>query len=93
MAMSEATRRADLDHTKRRQTLTIGWLLIALAVFVAAAFGMESSGNATFRLALPGDLVALPNLVVPAAPYNYAVAALLAFLRRAAIHARRRPPL
>ena len=81
MALTEATAgRIDLDHVKRRQTLVIGWLLLALAVFVAAVFGAELSGDATFRLALPGDIVALPNLVVPAAPYNYIVAAVLAFL-------------
>ena len=80
MAVTEAAGRANLDHVKRRQTLIIGWLLIALAAFVAVAFGLESSGEATFRLALPGDLFAMPKLVVPAAPYNYIVAAILAFL-------------
>ena len=81
MALGEATAgHIDLDRTRRRQTLVIGWLLLALAVFVAAVFGLESSGDATFRLALPGDIVALPNLVVPAAPYTYIVAAVLAFL-------------
>ena len=81
MAVTEATApRADLDYIQRRQALIIGWLLLALAVFVAAVFGAESSGEATFRLALPGDFFALPDLVVPASPYNYVVAALLAFL-------------
>jgi len=79
MAISETEGRQDLDHFKRRQTLVTGWLLLALAVFVAAIFGLESAGNATFRLALPGDAITLPNLVVPAAPYIYVVAALLAF--------------
>jgi ABC-type uncharacterized transport system permease subunit len=79
MAVTETAGRANLDHIRRRQTLVAGWLLIGLAVFVAAVFGLESSGNATFRLALPGDMFALPNLVVPAAPYNYVVAAVLAF--------------
>ena len=46
--------RADLDVVQRRQALIIGWLLLALAVFVAAVFGAESSGEATFRLALGG---------------------------------------
>ena len=81
MAVTEATApRADLDYIQRRQALIIGWLLLALAVFVAVVFGAESSGEATFRLALPGDFFALPDLVVPASPYNYVVAALLAFL-------------
>ncbi len=72
--------RADVDVVQRRQSLIIGWLLLALAVFVAVVFGAESSGYATFRLALNGDLFALPNLVVPASPYSYVVAAILAFL-------------
>ena len=81
MSMTEAasSRKADLDLVRRHQTLVIGWLLLALAVFVAVFFGMESSGVATFRLALPRDLFVMPNLVVPAAPYNYVVAAILGF--------------
>ena len=79
MAMSEAVGGQNLDQVKRRQTLITGWLLLALAVFVAAVFGLESSGEATFRLALSGDVIALPDLIVPAAPYIFAVAVLLAF--------------
>src|SRR3990172_7662340 len=79
MAMSETARRQNLDTIRRRQTLITGWLLVALAIFVAGIFGLESSGDATFRLALPGDAIVLPNLVVPAAPYIYVVATLLAF--------------
>ncbi len=75
-----AAGRPDLDIIQRRQALIIGWLLLALAVFVAALFGMDSSGDATFRLALRGDFFALPNLTVPASPYSYLVAAILAFL-------------
>jgi simple sugar transport system permease protein len=78
MAMAEAVRLPH-DQVRRRQTLTIGWLLIATAVFVAVMFALPTTGDATFRLALPGDMFAVPNLVVPAAPYCYAVAALLAF--------------
>ena len=72
--------RADVDVIRRRQALIIGWLLLALAVFVAAVFGAESSGDATFGLALSDDLFVLPNLTVPASPYSYVVAAILAFL-------------
>ncbi len=79
MAVIETAGPVHIDQARRRQTLVIGWLLIALAVFVAVVFGAEAYGDATFRLALPGDMIALPNLVVPAAPYNYVVAALLAF--------------
>ncbi len=70
---------AGLDQIRKRQTLITGIVLLALAVFVMGVFGVESEGDATFRLALPGDAFALPNLVVPAAPYIYTVAALLAF--------------
>ena len=69
----------NLDQIKRSQTLVTGGLLLALAVLVAGVFGRESSGNATFRLALAGDMLSLPDLVVPAAPYIFVVAALLAF--------------
>jgi len=70
------------EHTgslTERQPLIIGWLLLGLAAFVALVFGLGSSGDASFRLAFPGDAFAVPNLVVPAAPYTYVVAALLAF--------------
>jgi simple sugar transport system permease protein len=79
MAIAEAAGRYETDHLKRRQTLTIGWILIVLAVFVAIVFGMGSEGVASFRLAAVGDMFAVPNLEVPAAPYAYVVAALLAF--------------
>jgi simple sugar transport system permease protein len=71
---------AHLDNIRRRQTLIIGWLLIALAVFVVGVFGIGLSGDADFRLTLPGDAFAVPDLVVPAAPYVFAVAVILAFL-------------
>lgn len=68
-----------LEHSRRRQTLIIGWILLLLAVFVATIFGYQVDGNASFRLVLPGDTFAVPNLVVPAAPWAYVVAAVLAF--------------
>ncbi len=68
-----------ISHARRRQTQIIGWLLLALAVFVATVFAYPVSGNASFRLTFPGDAFIVPNLVVPAAPYAYVVAALLAF--------------
>jgi simple sugar transport system permease protein len=79
MATTEAPSAHSLDQFKRRQTLITGWLLLGLAVFVAGVFGLDSFGNATFRLSLPNDLLPIPNLVVPAAPYIYVVSALLAF--------------
>jgi simple sugar transport system permease protein len=69
-----------LEFSRRRQTQVTGWLLVALAVFVASVFGWQVDGEATFRLTLPGDAFAVPNLVIPAGPYAYVVAALLAFL-------------
>jgi ABC-type uncharacterized transport system permease subunit len=81
MAVTDTTmtRTKALEHSRRRQTLVTGWLLLAMAVFVAAVFGWQVDGNATFRMTLPGDTFTVPNLVVPAAPYAYVVAALLAF--------------
>ena len=80
MAMAETLHTRALDQIRRQQTLITGWLLIVLAALVAGVFGLEATGNATFRLAVSGDMFAVPDLVVPAAPYIYAVAVLLAFL-------------
>ena len=71
--------RDHLDQVRRRQTLTVGALLLLLAVFVVVVFALPTTGVATFRLAMPGDAFVMPNLVVPAAPYAYVTAALLAF--------------
>jgi len=70
----------ELDPTRRRRSLATGSVLIGLAVFVALAFGIGTTGDAVFRLSLPRDAMAPPNLVVPAAQYAYLAAALLAFL-------------
>jgi simple sugar transport system permease protein len=77
--MSDSLAPGGVDQFKRRQTLVTGWILLAFAVLVAGVFGLESSGVATFRLSLPADTFSIPNLVVPASPYCYVVAALLAF--------------
>ncbi|CAN5192156.1 hypothetical protein BH10PSE9_BH10PSE9_08110 [soil metagenome] len=79
MTMAAETGVVPLEHNRRRETLIIGWVLLASAVFVALVFGMPVDGDATFRLAQPGDLFELPDLVVPARPYAFVVAALLAF--------------
>jgi simple sugar transport system permease protein len=70
----------ELDPGRRRRAQTAGWLLLGLALLVVTVFGVDISGNATFRLTVPRDAMALPNLVVPAAPYAYFAAAVLAFL-------------
>ena len=79
MAMTETLGAPAVDQFKRRQTLITGWVLFGLAVLVAGVFGLDSSSSATFRLSLPNDTFAIPNLVVPSAPYAYVVAAVLAF--------------
>ncbi|MBZ0161354.1 MAG: ABC transporter permease [Notoacmeibacter sp.] len=68
-----------IGYARRRQTLISGWLLLFLSVFVAVVFAVPVTGDASFRLAYPGDAFVIPNLVVPAAPYAYVVSALLAF--------------
>src|SRR5690606_20767414 len=68
-----------ISHAHRRQPLVIGWLLWAPAGLVAACFAMPPTGPACVRLAFPGDLFTVPNLKVPAAPYAWIVAAVLAF--------------
>ena len=70
----------EMDRTRRRRAVATGSILIGLAVFVVLAFGVGTTGDAVFRLSLPRDAMALPNLVVPAAQYAYLAAALLAFL-------------
>ncbi|MFQ6548473.1 ABC transporter permease [Aestuariibius sp. 2305UL40-4] len=64
----------------RRRSRIYGIVLIGLALLVAFIFGPDVDGDATFRLSRPKDPFALPNLVVPAAPFTYIAAALLAFL-------------
>ncbi|MEZ5799383.1 MAG: ABC transporter permease [Nitratireductor sp.] len=68
-----------ISPTRLRQTRLIGVILLILSVFVAVFFAWPVSGDASFRLAYPGDAFPLPNLIVPAAPYAWVVAALLAF--------------
>jgi ABC-type uncharacterized transport system permease subunit len=71
---------AKLDTHKARQARIYGIVLIGLAVLVAIVFGYGTEGNARFGLSRPTDPWALPNLIVPAAPFNYIAAAVLAFL-------------
>ncbi len=75
---SPASRATALELAHRRQTLIVGGVLIALAAIVAGVFGWQADGVATFRLTAVGG-IPVPNLVVPAGPYAYLVAAILAF--------------
>ncbi len=68
-----------IETARARQARHAGVVLLALAVFVTYVFGIGTEGDATFRLSRPTDPWALGDLVVPAAPFNYIAAALLAF--------------
>lgn len=70
----------DMELSRRRQKKINGFILLGLAALVAGVFGMGTEGNAVFRLTLPRDPITVPNIVVPAAPYAYIVAAILTFL-------------
>lgn len=79
-ATGPATRQTRVDTARARTARNTGVVLIALAIFVVWVFGIGTGGDATFRLSRPNDSIVLPNLVIPAAPFNYAAAVLLAFL-------------
>lgn len=82
--MSEAVNtqsgRTRKKSAAQRQSRTVGIVLILLSLFVVFVFGAGLEGDATFRLSRPTDAMVLPNLVVPAGPFCYIAAALLAFL-------------
>ena len=80
MAASATDAPVKIDTGKRRQARIAGTLLIALSAFVIVVFGPDITGNAVFRLSRPTDAIVLPNLSVPAAPFTYIAAAILAFL-------------
>ena len=64
----------------RSESRIAGTLLLLLAVLTAMVFAPVEGGDAVFRLSRATDAIGLPDLVVPAGPFNYAVAAVLAFL-------------
>ncbi len=68
------------DPIRMRQTRVVGIVLLALSLFVAWLFGGGSEGVATFNLTRPTDALPIGPLVVPAAPFAYVAAAVLAFL-------------
>jgi ABC-type uncharacterized transport system permease subunit len=78
VAVAPSARAAALEVARRRQTMVVGGILFGLAALVAGVFGWQADGLATFRLTAVGG-ISVPNLVVPAGPYAYLVAAILAF--------------
>lgn len=64
----------------RTESRIAGALLLLLAVLTALVFAPVEGGDAVFRLSRATDAIVLPDLAVPAGPFNYAVAAILAFL-------------
>lgn len=80
MATETVTRNRKLITRARTESRIAGTLLLLLAVLTAMVFAPVDGGDAVFRLSRATDAVVLPDLVVPAGPFNYAVAAILAFL-------------
>lgn len=68
------------DPVRMRQARVAGVVLLALAVFVVFVFGAGAQGIATFNLTRPTDALPVGPLRVPAQPFVYAAAAVLAFL-------------
>jgi general nucleoside transport system permease protein len=77
-AVTEQTAR--IDTGEQRRARIVGGILIALALFVVVVFGLDATGDATFRLSRPNDVWALPDLIVPSGPFTYIAAAVLTFL-------------
>ena len=80
MANATVTGNRKLLTRARSESRIAGALLLLLAVLTAMVFAPVEGGDAVFRLSRATDAIVLPDLVVPAAPFNYAVAAILAFL-------------
>lgn len=80
MAIEAAGASRKLVTGSSRQSRIAGALLIALAVLTALVFAQVGEGDAVFRLSRSTDRLVLPDLAVPAGPFNWIAAALLAFL-------------
>jgi len=63
-----------------KQTQLVGYILIILGIFTTLVFSVGLDGEAIFRLSRPRDPFALPNLIVPAGPYNFLVSFILVFM-------------
>jgi simple sugar transport system permease protein len=79
LADRHAPLRDGVDLGSQRRTRVTGAILILLALFVTIVFG-DAPGEATFRLSRPRDAWVLADLIVPAQPFIYIAAALVAFL-------------
>ncbi len=80
MATETVTGNRKLLTRARTESRIAGTLLLLLAVLTAMVFAPVEGGDAVFRLSRATDAIVLPDLSVPAGPFNYAVAAILAFL-------------
>ncbi|MCB9992946.1 MAG: ABC transporter permease [Hyphomicrobiaceae bacterium] len=69
-----------LDTAALRQSKIAGVILILLALVTALVFAQVDGGDAVFRLSRPTDPWVLPDLVVPAGPFNWIAVAILTFL-------------
>lgn len=78
--MTDTSLSTTLQTGKDRQARVTGGVLIVMAIAIAAFFGPDAPGDATFRLSRPTDRFPLANLIVPAAPFIYAATAVMAFL-------------
>ncbi len=64
-----------------RRARIVGFAYIAMAILVLWLFALGTEGDARFGLAQPTERFKdFPDLVLPAAPFAYAVAVVLAFL-------------
>ena len=79
-ATATVTGNRKLITRARSESRIAGTLLLLLAVLTTLVFAAVDGGDAVFRLSRATDAIVLPDLAVPAAPFNYAVAAILAFL-------------
>lgn len=75
-----ASQTRKLDTAALRHSKVAGVILILLALVTALVFAQVTGGDAVFRLSRPNDPWALPDLVVPAEPFNWIAAAVLTFL-------------
>jgi simple sugar transport system permease protein len=80
MATETVTGNRKLITRARTESRIAGTLLLLLSVLTALVFAQVEGGDAVFRLSRATDALVLPDLAVPAAPFNYAAAAILAFL-------------